>query len=359
MPSFFESKLERTSVLVRSLLACGILALSFVVAHILDQYAKGNSELVLISATIVCALYFGFWIGMGTAVVAALGLDFFFQYPRLSFAIYYSEDVIQLAAFMLLAIYVSWVGAQLRKAKAQAEQASRAREDLLAIVAHDMRNPLNTIQLSTRLIEKDSADRRPPGYEKGVETIKRSAHRLNRLIQDILDYEKVRAGTIEIQPKPEPVRQLLDDVSETMRPLAESKSQQIAVDFQAGGSVLCDRDRILQVFSNLIGNSIKFMNAGGRIVIGCGSTATEFTFSVKDQGPGIPDQQLSNVFDRYWQARQTARQGTGLGLSIAKGIVEAHHGRIWAESKSGEGSTFYFTLPRAEFGTTKMGLQYH
>jgi len=104
--------------------------------------------------------------------------------------------------------------------------------------------------------------------------------------------------------------------------------------------------------SNLIGNSIKFTDAGGKIVIGSSITPTDFVFFVKDQGPGIPEEQLSNVFNRYWQARKTARQGTGLGLAIAKGIVEAHHGRIWAESKLGEGSRFYFTLPRTESGTT-------
>jgi signal transduction histidine kinase len=343
-------------VLAGSLLASAILAISFVVAHVLESYARGNSELVLISATIVCSLYFGFWIGMGTAVIAALGLDFFFQYPKLSFAIYYVEDAIQLAAFVLLATYVSYVGAQLRKAKAKAEQASRAREDLLAIVAHDMRNPLSAIQLGARLMEINSAGHSDPGYAKGLESIKRSAQRLNRLIQDILDYEKVRAGTFEIQSKPEPVRRLLDDVSEMMKPLAEPKSQRIEMDSQEEGPVLCDRDRILQVFSNLIGNSIKFMGAGGTIVIGCRSNATGFTFFIKDQGPGIPEERLNNVFERYWQARQTARQGTGLGLSIAKGIVDAHHGRIWAESRSGDGSTFYFTLPRAEPGTASCAI---
>ena len=350
MSSFFDSAAER-SVLVRSLLACAILAMAFVLAHLLEYFASGNSKLVLISATIVCSLYFGFWIGVGSAVIAALGQEFFFQYPKLSFAIYYIEDAIQLAVFILLATYVSYVGAQLRKAKLDAQEATRAREDLL-VVSHDMRNPLSVIQLGAKLMGKTAADQNTLGYTQGLKFIEQSTDRLNRLIQDILDYEKIRAGTIEIQPKLELVRQMLDEVSEMMRPLAESKSQQIALDYQGGDSVLCDRGRILQVFSNLIGNSIKFTDAGGKIVIGSSITPTDFVFFVKDQGPGIPEEQLSNVFNRYWQARKTARQGTGLGLAIAKGIVEAHHGRIWAESKLGEGSRFYFTLPRTESGTT-------
>ena len=350
MSFLFDSESRRVRPFVRSLAACAILAISFAVAHILESYASGNSALVLICATIVCSLYFGFWIGMGTAVIAALGQDFFFQYPKHTFVVYYVEDGIQLAAFILLATYASYVGSQLRRAKLRAEEASRAREDLLAIVAHDMRNPLSAIQLGTRLLESDT-NINAAGYAQGVKTINRSTVQLNRLIQDILDYEKVRAGTIEIEPKPDPVQQLLDNVSQMMMPLAESRSQQIAVDSDESGSVFCDDERIRQVFSNLIGNSIKFVGAGGKIVIGCRTSKTDFMFFVKDNGPGIPEQQLCNIFNRYWQNRQTSRQGAGLGLSIAKGIVEAHHGRIWAESKLDEGSTFYFTLPRTEAGT--------
>ncbi len=353
MSFLFDSESRRVRLLVRWLSAFTILAISFAVAHILESYARGNSALVLICATIVCSLYFGFWVGMGSAVIAALGQDFFFQSPKLSFAVYYIEDGIQLAVFIMLATYASYVGAQLRRAKLEAEQASRAREDLLAIVAHDMRNPLSAIQLGTRLLEKASIDPNAVAYAQGLKTINHSTVHLNRLIQDILDYEKVRAGTIEIEPKPEPVRQLLDDVSAMMIPLAESRSQQIAVDSDESGSVFCDHDRIRQVFSNLIGNSIKFVGTGGEIVIGCRTTKTDFMFFVKDNGPGIPEQQLRNVFNRYWQNRQKARQGAGLGLSIAKGIVEAHHGRIWAESKLDEGSTFYFTLPRSDAGTAE------
>jgi signal transduction histidine kinase len=349
--SLFDSEFSRVSLLVRSLYACGVLAIAFAVAHIVESYAHGNSALVLICATIVCSLYFGFWIGMGTAVIAALAQDFFFQYPKLSFAVHYVEDGIQLAVFILLATYASYVGAHLRRAKLEAEQAARAREDLLAIVAHDMRNPLSAIQLGTRLLEKTGTGQDALGYAQGLKSIKQSTDRLNRLIQDILDYEKVRAGTIEIEPESESVRQLLDDVSEMMMPLAESRSQQITVDSDESGSVFCDHDRIRQVFSNLIGNSIKFVGAGGKIVIGCRTTETDFMFFVKDDGPGISEERLRNVFNRYWQARQTARHGAGLGLSIAKGIVEAHGGRIWAESKLDEGSTFYFTLPRTDVGT--------
>src|SRR5215467_85289 len=172
---------QQASVLVRSLFACTILAIAFIVAHALEHYASGNSELVLISATIVCSLYFGFGVGMGAAVIAALGQDVFFLNPTLSLGVYYVEDAIQLAAFMLLATYVSYVGAQLRKAKVDAEQASRAREDLLAIVSHDMRNPLSTIQMATAFVEKSSAGQDSSAYAQGLKLIKQATDRLSPL----------------------------------------------------------------------------------------------------------------------------------------------------------------------------------
>jgi signal transduction histidine kinase len=271
---------------------------------------------------------------------------YFFIEPKYSFRIRYLNDGIELAAFMVLAAFISRVGAQLRKAKIDADNASRAREEVLAIVSHDMRNPLATIQLATAMIEKDAASQAavPP---LALHSLKHSTDRLNRLIEDLLDYEKIRLGRTEIHPAPQPVQQLLSEVLEMMGPLAESKSQKIDTDFQEAGSVFCDHQRILQVFSNLVGNSIKFTNPGSQIVIGCRPADKDLLFYVKDKGPGIPDEQLSRVFERYWQARRTSRQGTGLGLSIAKGFVEAHGGRIWVESKLGEGSTFSFTLPRA------------
>jgi signal transduction histidine kinase len=112
--------------------------------------------------------------------------------------------------------------------------------------------------------------------------------------------------------------------------------------------VLCDRQRVLQVFSNLIGNAIKFTPAGGEIAIDVKADADQVRFAVSDSGPGIPQADLAHIFDRYWQRRETARRGTGLGLFIAKALVEGHHGRIWCESQIGKGSTFYFTLPRSD-----------
>jgi signal transduction histidine kinase len=113
-------------------------------------------------------------------------------------------------------------------------------------------------------------------------------------------------------------------------------------------SVLADRDRLLQVFSNLLGNAMKFTPAGGEIWVGARVEDEQVRFHVRDTGPGIPSESLAHIFDRFWQANRTDRRGAGLGLSIAKGIVEAHGGTLQVESEPGRGSTFSFTVPRAK-----------
>jgi signal transduction histidine kinase len=117
-------------------------------------------------------------------------------------------------------------------------------------------------------------------------------------------------------------------------------------------TVLCERDLLLRVFSNLIGNAIKFTPTGGAISVSAETLSGQVHFSVKDSGPGIPADHLAHIFDRYWQQKDSDRRGSGLGLYIAKGIVEAHGGRIWAESKLGEGSTMHFALPAHDTRTT-------
>ena len=131
------------------------------------------------------------------------------------------------------------------------------------------------------------------------------------------------------------------------RPLADSSSLELRVDLHGDvPAVWGDRDRLLQALQNLIGNAIKFTNGGGRITVGAASRGHEVVFRVADTGCGIASENLPRVFGRFWQATRTGRHGAGLGLPIAKGIVEAHGGRIWVESTVGSGSTFFFTMPR-------------
>jgi signal transduction histidine kinase len=178
--------------------------------------------------------------------------------------------------------------------------------------------------------------------------IQRSATRANRLIQDLLDVARIQAGGLAVDPVAVDVRSLVNEAMEAATPLANAAQIRVSADTTSElPSVASDRERVLQVFANLIGNAIKFTPRGGEIRILSSLENGEVRFTVADTGPGIPAEHLDHVFDRYWQAKSTAKLGAGLGLSIAKGIVEAHGGRIWVESSPGSGAEFNFTLPLA------------
>jgi signal transduction histidine kinase len=232
----------------------------------------------------------------------------------------------------------------------RAEQdARRARDDLVAIVSHDLRNPVHTIHMAASfLLEVAPANDRRTQARKQLEVIQRSATRANRLIQDLLDVAKIQAGGLAVDPVAVDVQSLVSEVMESATPLAGAKQIRVSGETPSDlPQVASDRERILQVFTNLIGNAIKFTPREGEIRILAALDSGEVRFTVADSGPGIPAEHLDHVFDRYWQAKSTAKLGTGLGLSIAKGIVDAHGGRIWVESPPGSGAQFNFTLPLA------------
>jgi len=224
--------------------------------------------------------------------------------------------------------------------------ATQLRDQVLGIVAHDLRNPLSTILMQTSALKRQGPklERRS---EKPMDVIHRAATRMNRLIQDLLDVAVMEAGQLTINRARLSAGGLIAEVVDMQRPLASSSSLEIRVEVDPDvAEVWGDRDRLIQVFENLIGNAIKFTQAGGRITAGATSRDDEVVFWVADTGGGIPSENLPRVFDRFWTATRTGRQGAGLGLPITKGIVEAHGGRIWVESTVGSGSTFFFTIPR-------------
>ncbi len=227
-----------------------------------------------------------------------------------------------------------------------ARAATQARDDMLGVVAHDLRNPLNTITMGSSLaLEIITAYPGEPGRRQ-LEIIQRSADHMNRLIQDLLDASRVQAGQLALEVAPVRPQTIVEEAFEMLQPLANHAGIQLQADVPADiGHVLVDRQRVLQVLSNLIGNALKFTSRGGRILLSVQREGNTVRFTVSDNGTGIPQDQLPHIFGRFWQARATDRRGLGLGLSIAKGIIEAHGGEIWAESTEGVGSTFAFKLP--------------
>jgi PAS domain S-box-containing protein len=226
----------------------------------------------------------------------------------------------------------------------QAEQATRARDDVLAVVAHDLRNPLNTVTMAISLMLETTPVERTQ-ERRQQEIVRRAADRMNRMIQDLLEVKRMESGHLSIDVKAESPDDLVNDTIDMLRPLASGSSiEMVASVAENLPSVLADAARIQQVLSNLVGNAVKFTPRQGTITVAADLLDTEVRFAVIDTGPGIPPEQVPHIFGRFWQAKSSDRRGIGLGLAIAKGIVEAHNGRIWVESQVGLGSTFYFTL---------------
>jgi signal transduction histidine kinase/PAS domain-containing protein len=235
----------------------------------------------------------------------------------------------------------------------EAELATRARDQMLSIVAHDLRNPLGTMLMVTELLEETLPADSPSLRQVGM--MRRAGKQMNRLIQDLLDVKRIEHGRLTVEPRPVLAAPLLSDAAEMLRALAAARTLELSVDAPPElPMVLADPARIQQVISNLVGNAIKFTPRGGRITLRGFPSGDEVRVAVMDTGPGIAADQLPHVFGHYWQGSRSDSRGLGLGLVIAKGIVEAHAGRIWVESTLGAGSSFYFTLPKHESANARM-----
>jgi signal transduction histidine kinase len=161
----------------------------------------------------------------------------------------------------------------------------------------------------------------------------------------LLDLARLEAGRLSLDRQPADLGALVNEALGVVQPLAQARQLLVQADCETQGALaVCDRERVLQVLSNLVGNAIAFTPPGGRVTVRARASGPEIVVSVADTGPGIPEDHQRLIFDRFWKSRSSG-QGSGLGLSIAKGIVEAHGGRIWVESSPGEGATFLFTLP--------------
>jgi two-component system, chemotaxis family, sensor kinase Cph1 len=229
-------------------------------------------------------------------------------------------------------------------------EAVRARDDLVAVVSHDIRNPMTSVALQATIMKRVlAADTSESSlqFRASVERISSAVDRMNSLLQDLLDLSHIEAGRFRVARKPQKALLLLEEACALLAPLAESKLISLSFDVEPDLSVQADAERLFQVLSNVIGNAIKFTPEQGRIEVAARRTNGFAEFSVRDTGAGISEEQLPHLFERYWQAHEGHAEGSGLGLYIARGIVEAHGGEIWATSVPGEGSSFLFTIPIA------------
>ena len=238
-----------------------------------------------------------------------------------------------------------------RAAEASLRQAVRARDEVLAVVSHDLRNPLSTILTAASLLL--TLNPSPEKRREHLLAVKRSAERINRLIQDLLDVARLEAGALPVDAGPFQAQAILEEVVEGHRVRSEEKGVSLRVQASEGlPPAWGDSHRVVQVLTNLLENALRETPSGGAITLGveADSAGGGHRFFVRDTGPGIRQEDQTRLFDRFWQVSRKDKGGAGLGLSIVKGIVEAHHGRVWVESELGEGSSFWFTLPEESLG---------
>jgi PAS domain S-box-containing protein len=233
-----------------------------------------------------------------------------------------------------------------------AQRAIRMREDVLAIVSHDLRNPLASILMTTQVLLQARGRLSEPLVIRNARIVQRNAESMSRLIDDLVDVASIDAGHLSLKLKRNKAPCLAADALSMFEGLASQHSIGLVSTPLPDVDLLCDRERVLQVFSNLIGNALKFSPGGRSIVVRGEARGAVAHFSVSDRAGGIVPDQVEHVFERYWQAPEARRKGSGLGLYIAKGIVEAHGGRIWVDSTPYVGSTFHFTIPLAEHAET-------
>jgi signal transduction histidine kinase len=229
-----------------------------------------------------------------------------------------------------------------------AERAAAAREELLAVVSHDLRNPLTALLMKASLVQRLVPPSEKEGaIARGVAGIVRAGKQMNDLLGLLVDATAIEKGQFTVELKACDPLDLCREAAEMLTAVAASREIRLTLEVPAAlPRVMADRVRVSQVLSNLVGNAIKYSGPGGQITLRVAGTAERVSFSVVDTGQGIAPEHLPRLFERYWQVNRN-REGLGLGLYITKGIVEAHGGSITVASAPGEGSTFAFTLPVA------------
>ena len=294
-----------------------------------------NRHLVFLPTVMLAAWLGGWGPGAVAAGITTLALGVFWPGPH---------GLIEVALYLGVCLAMCAIVQSMQLARAREEEARRSREHVLAIVAHDLRNPLSSIKLACTAAERMAASTGSEGLRRSVGTIQRAAARMDRLIGDLVDSTRIEQGKLVIDPRDQALAPLFLEAVEAFAPLAREKGITLEAPPPPGNlAVRGDHDRLLQVLENLLGNAVRFTPQGGRIVLRCEAREHDVYVEITDTGPGIGLADRSRMFERYGKSD---RGGTGLGLFIARSIVRAHGGQLDVRSEPGAGATFFFTLPR-------------
>ncbi len=332
-----------------------VIVVLIVAAAIGDQAAESwhlkiSFVTIYLALVVVAAWIGGLGPGVLTTLACALMAAYFWSEPVRAFAVASRHDIVSLGLFVLLGGLTSLICEQLHAARRREHRQRLLREEMLALVAHELKNPLNALHLALSLLRLEA----PSGPEGDklrvlVDRMRRLTGGMEHIVRDLLDAAAIEAGAFSIVKAPEQLDGLLTEVVESHLDAARRKG--VSLDAIAScpcPPVLCDRARVIQALSNLVGNALKFTPQGGSVHVRADAVDGEVQLSVIDTGPGVPADVLDNLFERYRHGEQRSGSETGLGLYIAQGIIRAHGGRpIVVASRPGRGSTFMFGLPPA------------
>lgn len=352
-PSIQDIRVDNPSVALRGY-AFGAVAIALVSAFagiVLERVPIGNvAMLYLIAVLATAALY-----GNGPAVVAGLGAflvsNYLFVEPRYTLHVSNPDDVVALVVFLVTALITGQLAAGLRRrerAAAEAEILRRTdelRTALINAVSHDLRTPLSSIIASAGGLRQADAGWSEDERRELAATIEEEARRLNRIVGNLLDLSRIEAGALVPQKDWYDLGALVDDVVGRLRSVTAQHRIRVDAPYELP-PLLMDYVEIDQVLSNLIENAVKHTPAGAGITVGVRVVEASAQIDVADDGPGLTAEALTRVFEPFYRANgHRAGRSTGIGLAVARGLVEAHGGRIWAENRPEGGARFVFTLP--------------
>ena len=301
-----------------------------------------NRHLVFLPTVMLAAWLGGFGPGLLATAISTAALAWFWSEPSPRVGLHTHFDLV---LFLLISVAVSALIQSLRVARARAEAARQSRERVLAVVAHDLRNPLSAVKTATEAIRSAGPDADAVG--RRVKIVERAVGRMDDLIRDLVSAERIQHGELPVERRAEDARSMVQDLIELNALSATDAGVTLRAEVAESGdlTVWCDRHRLLQVLGNLVGNAIKFTPEGGQVTVRVRAepvAGAPVLFAVEDSGSGIRPEQLPHLFERYWTGDS---RGVGLGLYIARSIVRAHGGDIEVRSAPGRGATFSFAIP--------------
>jgi signal transduction histidine kinase len=298
-----------------------------------------NRHLFFLPTVMVVAWLWGLGPGLLGAIVFGVALRLYWTEATESF-IHANSDV---ALFLLVSAAICATIRSLQRARQRADAATQSREQVLAVVAHDLANPLHAVKLAEQRLRLTNAE--DQSLERSLKTIRHATTRMEHLLRDLVDTTRIEHGELVVALRPEPVAAVVQEVSQIYAPQALEAGLTLETSAPAADVVAhADRDRLMQVLGNLMGNALKFTPEGGRVSLRAEDRGAAVRFEVEDTGSGIRPQHLPLIFDRF---QSFDSRGTGLGLFIARSLVVAHGGELSVQSRLGRGSTFSFEIPKS------------